>query len=280
VFSTLLIGLFCAVQDIRHLSIAHLLMAIITPRSQTACFFRVCSRPHNSIITPLSLVYAGLEIIPAMQNGMGILSYLKYYRLTNQTEPQYLATAKLMAEYLISEANTANVGPWANTTRSSGFNWQWPLTASSQSDMWFGADCIEPDKVALAAYALFELFLTTGELEYYNQALHSAQVLVATQQPGNSTHAPWPFRVSAATGRAVDPTGARSGNMVFALRLFRALSTAGRPEFEGPAQALWEWISNYQLTADNSNRDTSLVSGHILSVCCSMSHGCPAPLCL
>src|SRR3981189_1882657 len=40
------------------------------------------------------------DSIPATQNGMGILSYLKFYELRGKGVPEYLATARAMGDYL------------------------------------------------------------------------------------------------------------------------------------------------------------------------------------
>ena len=50
------------------------------------------------------------DFIPATQNGMGIISYLKYYRFTGRARPEYLRTACLMADYLLREALTPDEG--------------------------------------------------------------------------------------------------------------------------------------------------------------------------
>ena len=54
-------------------------------------------------------------------------------------------------------ANTPPRGPWANVTRSTGINLQWPLEIACQGDLSFGVDCIETDRLGLAGYALLEV---------------------------------------------------------------------------------------------------------------------------
>src|SRR5215831_19310010 len=41
------------------------------------------------------------DMIPAMQHGMGIISYLKYYAWTGRRDLQLLAAARVMGDYLI-----------------------------------------------------------------------------------------------------------------------------------------------------------------------------------
>ena len=70
-------------------------------------------------------------------------------------------------------------------------------------------------------------------------------------QPGNATHAPWPWRVDSVTGAAL--WGRKNGNMVFILRLFRALAAPpyAMVEFAAPAQALWSWVEGVLLLSAN-----------------------------
>src|ERR1039458_4298207 len=39
------------------------------------------------------------DTIPAMQNGMGIISYLKYYHWKNDSDPRVLKTARAMGDF-------------------------------------------------------------------------------------------------------------------------------------------------------------------------------------
>jgi hypothetical protein len=60
------------------------------------------------------------DSIPATQNGMGILSYLKFYELRGRRFPEYLTTARAMGDYLVKETLTPNSGPYPKFTRSTG----------------------------------------------------------------------------------------------------------------------------------------------------------------
>ena len=193
------------------------------------------------------------DIIAGMLDGMGIIGYLKYAsralagRGGNSTAA--LTAAVQLGQYLGRWAKTPPTGVWANVTRSTGLNVEWPLTTAAQTDLLFGVNTIEPDKVALAGYALLLLFNATRDPEFLAYALHHARVLAATQTPGNATSAPWPFRVDSVTGARVN--GGKSGDTVFALRLFRSLEGSGYPEFAPAAAALWTWVRDVQLpTAD------------------------------
>lgn len=76
------------------------------------------------------------DIIAGMQDGMGILGYIAYAERAKAgrggiAEPA-LAAATHLATYLTLWANSASDGVWANVTRSSGYNFEWPLTTAGQ----------------------------------------------------------------------------------------------------------------------------------------------------
>jgi hypothetical protein len=183
------------------------------------------------------------DIIPATQNGMGILSYLKFYAMRGEQQPAWLQTARLMGDYLLKETLTPAGGRYPGFTRSTGKRAQFPLApdCGSQSDRPYE---VQPDKGGIAGHALVLLFAATGDSRYLAQALQNARVLVANQQPGDAAHSPWPFRVDYRSGEGRGPA---SGNMVYILRLFDLLMEHGYQEFSAPRRSLWRWIKNHQL---------------------------------
>jgi hypothetical protein len=185
------------------------------------------------------------DTIPATQNGMGILSYLKYYELRGKQDPSYLQTARSMGDYLVRESLTPDAGHYPAFTRSTGKRDQFPLPADcgSQADRPYE---IEPDKGGIAGYALMLLFEATGERKYRVQGLHNARVLAANQKEGGASHSPWPFRADYRNGEDRGPV---SGNMTYILRLYDVLLAQGYEEFSAPRESLWEWITRYQIPA-------------------------------
>jgi hypothetical protein len=183
------------------------------------------------------------DFIPAMQNGMGIISYLKYYVYDQRRNKKVLEWARYMGDYLIKECNTPDTGRYPGFTRSTGVAARFPQPADcgTQGDRPYE---IEPDKGAIAGYALVLLYRETGEKKYLTQAIHNARVLVANMGPGDSARSPWPFRVDYRTGEG---RGLVSGDMVYILQLLDILSEIGSSEFENPRKQLWAWISTYQL---------------------------------
>jgi len=183
------------------------------------------------------------DMIPAMQQGTGILSYLKYYAWTGRKNPEWLAYARAMADYLIKEASTPDTGKYPGFPRSTGKAGQFPQPpdCGCQADLPYE---IEPDKGGLAAYAFVLLFEETREEKYFNYALRVAQTLAANQIEGTAMRSPWPFRADYRTGEG---RGEVSANLSYILRLFDRMRQHGHDEFRAPRERLWRWIKEQQL---------------------------------
>ena len=174
------------------------------------------------------------DTIPATQNGMGIISYLKWHRFRGSRDPSLLATARSMGDYLLDQDLTPDEGKYPRFPHSTGHRGQFPQPADSgaQSDHPYE---IQPDKGAIAGYALMLLGDATGNARYTETALHIAVVLAANQRPGDVAHSPWPFRADHRTGVA---RGDMSGDMVYPLRLYDGLIERGHGEFKTDEYAL------------------------------------------
>jgi len=189
------------------------------------------------------------EIIPCTQLGMGIISYLKYWEYAGKSDSLPLKYAEQMGVFLSEMACTSNVGSYFNFPRSTGNHDTIPLARSSQGDAKYGEQVIEPDKGGIAGYAFLQLYKKTGSVIWGEKALEIARTLAENMRPGDRTHAPWPFRVDAVTGKH---WGERNGNMVYILRLWDGLAEIGSNEFDVPRARLWHWIKEVQLTASES----------------------------
>jgi hypothetical protein len=189
------------------------------------------------------------DTIPTTQNGMGIISYLKFYELRDRREAEYLESARLMGDYLLHEALTPADSEYPSFTRSTGKRAQFPQPpdAGSQADRPYET---QPDKGGIGGYALIELFEATGDSRYFEQALHNARVLAAHQAAGDAASSPWPFRVDYRDGTARGPI---SGNMVYILRLYDSLAKLGVTEFSAQRTALWGWIKQHQIPSAAGN---------------------------
>lgn len=192
------------------------------------------------------------DFIPAMQNGMGIISYLKYYAYTKKQNSKILQFARYMGDYLVNESLTPDTGKYPRFTRSTGWRAKFPQPpdCGSQDDRPYE---IQPDKGGIAGYALVLLYEETKDEKYLKQAIQNARVLAANIQPGDDSHSPWPFRVDYRTGEARGPV---SGNMSYILRLFDKLIDAGYNEFATPRENLGDWIEEHQIP--NLSKDAAL----------------------
>jgi hypothetical protein len=192
------------------------------------------------------------DFIPAMQNGMGIISYLTYYKFTDKKEPEVLRFARYMGDYLVIESLTPDTGHYPRFPRSTGISERYPQPedAGSQNDHPYE---IQPDKGAIAGYALALLYQETGDHRYLEMAVHTAEVLVKNMQPGDATHSPWPFRVDYRSGEGRGPV---SANMSFPLRLFDKLIELKHPEFATPRAQLWKWIVDFQIRCIEGEQST------------------------
>jgi hypothetical protein len=189
------------------------------------------------------------DTIPATQNAMGIVSYLKFYTLRGRRDAKTLEIARSMGDYLIDQDNTPNEGRYPHFTRSTGHRGDFPQRSDggSQSDAPYE---IEPDKGGVAGHALLLLYDETRDEKYLAQALHNARVLAVNQRDGDDTHSPWPFRADFRNGAA---RGDVSGNLVFILRLYDGLIAHGYREFASKRMALWQWIERYQIPSANTD---------------------------
>lgn len=183
------------------------------------------------------------DFIPAMQNGMGIISYLKYDDWTSRKNPKTLDFARLMGDYLVKESLTPDTGKYPRFTRSTGIREKFPQPPDSgcQADKPYD---VQPDKGGIAGYALVLLYERTHDQKYLDQALQNARVLARNMGSGDDQHSPWPMRVDYRTG---EPHGPVAANMSYILRLFDKLIEHNYSEFREPRAKLWDWIKKYQI---------------------------------
>jgi hypothetical protein len=183
------------------------------------------------------------DFIPSTQNGMGIISYLKYDRYSGKKNPKVLEFARAMGDYLVKEAVTPDEGKYPRFSRSTGIAGRTPQPpdCGSQADHPYE---IQPDKGGIAGYALALLYRETKDDRYLNQALQNARVLAANMRVFNATRGPWPFRADYRTGEA---RGEVASNLAYILRLFDELIQLGYPEFTTPYELTLEFIDEYQI---------------------------------
>jgi hypothetical protein len=189
------------------------------------------------------------DAIPAMQDGVGMLSYLKYYVQGGRQDASLLAVAQSLGDYLTLEA----MSPPSPSPPMTAFAYpSFPRSTGIAEDVPQPADCgsegdaayqLEPDKGGIAGHALMMLAAETGDTTYSDAALQIARTLVANMVPGDEAHTPWPFRVDYRTGIADGPI---SSNLSYILRLFDDLLPT-HPELAAPRASLWAYIKDVQI---------------------------------
>lgn len=105
-----------------------------------------------------------------------------------------------LATYLVDETMTPVDGVWPFVPRSTGIS-AFPLTVSAQGDALYGVNTIEPDKSAMAGYALALFGNWTNSAALQNVSLHIASVLAKNiRWDADQSLAPFSFRVDCKTG--------------------------------------------------------------------------------
>lgn len=81
----------------------------------------------------------GEQLIPAMQHGMAIISYIKYWEWLGRKDDRVLARAQLLANYLCENALTParQEFAYAGFPRSTGIGLDFPIVTSAQADVHF-----------------------------------------------------------------------------------------------------------------------------------------------
>ena len=136
-------------------------------------------------------------------------------------------------------------------------NWAWPrvpFATACAGDREYGRCLawmprsfyggIETDKVGELGTGYAQFYELTGERRYLRAAIAGADALARRVRAGDARHTPWPFRVSARTGRVI--RGEEYGGLVVApIRLFDELIRLGVGDRRryGHARALaWNWL--------------------------------------
>lgn len=176
---------------------------------------------------------------PAGLFAMGVEMLLRYWPYTG--DRRWFDLVRRPLDALIDQS-TPDSYAWPHVAFASADNSGLYRGGSEE-----GVDGIEPDKVAEAAVGYLRFFQLTGEERYLEEAVHSAQVLVAKIRPGDATRSPWPFRVNARTDAVIEEY---TSDMVWPLALFDELARMGRSTaaMVRARNAAWQWLLSYPLT--------------------------------
>jgi hypothetical protein len=132
------------------------------------------------------------DIIPATQNGLGIISYLNFYELRGKRNPKTLQLARAMGNYLITEDLTADAEKFPRFTRSTGRRGIFPQPPDSgmQADRPYE---IEPDKGGVAGYALVLLYDATQDRNISRKLYRTLATWRKISAPATQIILPGPF---------------------------------------------------------------------------------------
>ena len=97
------------------------------------------------------------DFIPATQLGMGVVSYVKYWRYLGKSDRRVMKQALRMGDFLIDECLTPDEGAYPRFPRSTGDFTTLPIERSAQGDATHGPNVIEPDKGGIVGYAFLVL---------------------------------------------------------------------------------------------------------------------------
>jgi hypothetical protein len=88
------------------------------------------------------IVPDGEQVIAAMQDGMAIISYMKYYKYLNRYLPGVLLLASRIGDYILNETLTNPSFTYGSFPRSSGLGFEFPIQQAAQSDIIFGPNTV------------------------------------------------------------------------------------------------------------------------------------------
>ena len=193
---------------------------------------------------------AGLAVLPGIGPSQALQALIAYLSLSPSNVSQSLHgdvsnLCTLLARYIMKETLTPAYFAWPSVPRSTGIS-SFPITVSAQGDALFGPDTIEPDKSAMAGYALGIYSKTFEDVEARNMSIHIARVLAKNMRLDAGQHlAPWSFRVNARTGVSYY---AKMSNSAYVLRLLDfCVEEFDCDDLVVARDFLRNWIIKYQI---------------------------------
>ena len=184
------------------------------------------------------------SFIPCMQNGMGIISYLKYYAWTGESNPKMLEFARYMGDYLVKESLT----PGHRQVSALHALHRHAREVSSASGLRHAGRQAIRDRARQGRHrrlrARASLRADQGQEVLRSGSAERARP--GRQHGHGDLHA---FALAVPRGLPYGRVSAARfpANMSFNLRLFDKLIEHGYPEFREPRAKLWTWIKNYQI---------------------------------
>ena len=205
----------------------------------------------NSVFDGKTLQSTYWQHNPAMVYAAFVDSLVGWYAYSADDEA--VESVRGMLDYQLAHGTTPS-------------DWEWPgvpFATSCDDDRDYG-HCIqdmphefyggiETDKVGElgTGYALF--YKLTGDRKYLTAAINCATALAKHVRPGDSDHAPWPFRLDARTGvtLALNEYG---GNIAGSLRLFEELirlNAGDVASYRHARDIAWKWMLDNPLNRES-----------------------------
>lgn len=173
-------------------------------------------------------------------------------------DPAVTDNMAMMADYWLDHGMSDTGSLWPNLP--------FPYNTEVESgqydgDMQNGKGYLQPDKAGSFGAELIMLYKKTGNTRYLNAAIKIADTLAFKVTPGDAKTSPWPFRVSAVTGKV--GTQERDGKLYIAsytsnwsptLRLFSGLEELNKGrvgEYRRAASLVTAWLKKYPLATNH-----------------------------
>jgi hypothetical protein len=175
---------------------------------------------------------------PAGLYGMMVETAVRCRAYTG--EEKWVDLVRLPIDQLIADSTPADFA-WPRVPYASADNSGHYRGGSAE-----GIDGIQPDKVAQAAVGYLRLFQATGERELLYEALHCANVLASKIRAGDAERSPWPFRVNARTGEAIEEY---TSDVLWPIVLFDEIERMGLliPGHREARSAAWDWLVRFPM---------------------------------
>ncbi|HUT52204.1 MAG TPA: hypothetical protein VM658_02325 [bacterium] len=176
---------------------------------------------------------------PAGLYGMMVETVARYWAYTG--ERKWIELARHPLDHLIAESTPPDFA-WPRVPYASADN-----SGHYRGGSHEGIDGIEPDKVGQAGAGYVRFYQLTGEEKYLREAEHCAEVLAEKMRPGDARHSPWPFRVNARTGKALEEY---TSEVIWPVTLFDELMALGRDregKYGEAREAAWTWLMAYPM---------------------------------
>jgi hypothetical protein len=184
---------------------------------------------------------------PAFLNASFVDSLIAWFPYSG--DRRAIAAVRELLDYQLAYGTTPRGWAWAHVpfpTACAGERTYGRCLAGFPRRFYGG---IEPDKVGLLGRGYLQFYELTGERRYLRAALDAANALARHVRTGDATHTPWPFRVSARTGKVIG--GAQFGGLVVGpVRLFDELlelRLGDSARYERARRLALSWLFEHQL---------------------------------